>query len=231
VRKPLVSLLVLAVLLIAADRIAVVIASRAVASKLQDTGELSVRPDVSFGGFPFLTQVVRGRYSSVEVRASDVTAGGDRLSGFDATLTGLRLPVSAALSGNVSQVPVDRVSARVVVSYEDLQRRIRDRRLTLAPGADGLMRVTGSVTVLGRTVSATAVSSVRLSGTAVVVTAQRFEVGASAADAVLSSALGKRLDFTFRIGRLPYGLRLEGVRAEQRGVVATASGTDTVLSG
>ncbi|MFN2521994.1 MAG: DUF2993 domain-containing protein [Mycobacteriales bacterium] len=229
-KRLLVSLLVLLVVLVAADRVAVVVAGRVVAGQLQTSGDLSVRPSVSFGGFPFLTQAVRGRYSSVRVRASDVTAGGERLSAFDATLDGLRLPLSAALSGDVSQVPVDAVQARVVLSYADLQRRLRDRRLGLASGPSGLLRVTGTVRVLGRDVSAAALSSVRLSGTSVVVTAQRFEVGSATADRVLSAALGKRLDFTVRIGKLPYGLALSAVQVTPDGLAATAAGRNRVLT-
>ena len=228
--KKVVWLLVLLALLVGVDRVAAVVAGRVVAGEMQSAGELSVRPDVSFGGFPFLTQAVRGRYSAVEVSASDVAAGGERLSQFDADLTGLRLPLSAALSGDVAQVPVDGVDARVVLSYADLQRRLRDRRLALAAGPSGLLRVTGTVRVLGRDVSAAALSAVRLSGTSVVVTAQRFEVGAEPADRLLTAALGERLDFTIRIGQLPYGLALSGVRVTPGGIEATARGRNTVLT-
>jgi hypothetical protein len=222
--KKVVWLLVLVALLVGADRVAAVVAGRVVAGQLQSAGELSVKPSVSFGGFPFLTQAVRGRYSAVEVSASDVAAGGERLSQFDADLAGLRLPLSAALSGNVARVPVDGVDARVVLSYADLQRRLRDRRLALAAGPSGLLRVTGTVRVLGRDVSAAALSSVRLSGTSVVVTAQRFEGGG------ISVPLGNRLDFTVRIGKLPYGLALSGVRVTPGGIEATARGRNTVLT-
>ena len=223
------TLVVLLLVAVAADRIALVVAQRAVASQAQSAGELSVRPSVKIRGVPFLTQAVSGRYRSVRVSASDVTAGGGRLSRFDVAMDGLHLPLSDALSGSVAQVPVDDLRARVVLSYADLQRRLRDRRLALAPGPDGLLRVTGSLTVLGRTVSASALSSVALSGTDVVVTAQRFEVGARPADRVLTAALGKRLDFTARIGQLPYGLELSGVRILPEGVVAEAKAQETVL--
>ena len=229
-KRLLTTLLVLLVVAVAADRLALLVAQRAVAQQLQTSGDLSVRPTVSIRGVPFLTQALSGRYSSVHVNASDVTAGGGQLSEFTASLDGVSLPLSDALSGSVDEVPVDRLAARVVLSYADLQQRLRDRRLALSPAADGLLRVTGSVTVLGRTVSASALSSVRLAGTDVVVTAQRFEVGARPADRVLTAALGRRLDFTARIGQLPYGLTLTGVRIASEGVVATASAKDTVLT-
>ena len=224
------TLVVLVLLLVAADRVAVVIAERQVATQLQSTGDLSVRPSVSIKGVPFLTQALAGTYDEVELRAEDVTAGNGRLSLFTASLTGVQVPLSDALSGSVTSVPVSSLTATVLLSYADLQGRLADRRLSVSPGPRGLLRVTGSVTVLGRTVSASALSRVTLSGTNVVVTAERFEVGARPADRVITAALGKRLDFTARIGELPYGLTLTGVSIQQAGVVATATARETVLT-
>lgn len=228
-RKTVTTLLVLLVVFIAADRIGVLVAERAVAAQLRSSGELSVKPDVSIEGVPFLTQALRGRYSSIQVRARDVTAGGERLSVFDASLTGVRLPLTSVLSGSVTAVPVEELSSTVVLSYADLQKRLAKRRLVLAPAGD-LLRVTGSVQVLGRTLSASALSRVRVSGVDVLVTAVRFEVGARPADRVLTAALGKRLDFRAKIGALPYGLRLTGVAVRPNGVEAVASAKDAVLT-
>jgi hypothetical protein len=222
------TLLVLVALAVGADRLSLVIAERQVASKLQTFGGLSSTPDVTIHGFPFLTQAVSGDYSDVEVAASGVTAGGARLSKLAVALHGLHVPLSDAVSGSVTSAPVDRVDATVLLSYADLQAQLRDRRLTVAPAGDKL-RVTGSVTVLGKTVSASALSTVRLRGTTVVVTATSFEVGNGAADAVLTKALAGRLDFVTRIGRLPYGLQPTGVRVTPAGVRATAAAKGVVL--
>ena len=227
-KRLLVSLLVLAALAVAADRIALVVAERQVAAQLQTSGSLSTRPQVSVRGIPFLTQALAGRYDDIELSATDVSAGGGRLSRLDASLHGVHLPLSAALSGSVTSVPVDSVRATVLVSYADLATQLRDRGLSVTP-AGALLRVTGSVTVLGRRVSASALSSVRLSGSSVVVSAQRFEVGNAAADRALTSGLAGRFDFVVRIGTLPYGLKLTAVRVSPDGVIATAAGTNTVL--
>jgi hypothetical protein len=228
VKGLLTTLVVLLVLLVAADRIALVVAERSVAAQLQTSGSLSTRPHVSVRGIPFLTQALSGRYDDVELSATEVTAGGGRLSRLQASLHGVQVPLSAALSGSVERVPVDRLSATVLVSYADLGAQLRDRQLSVAPEGE-LLRVSGAVMVLGRTVAVSALSSVALSGTSVVVTAKRFEVGHRAADRVLTGALAGRLDFVVRIGTLPYGLRLTGVHVSQDGVVATAAGTHAVL--
>ncbi len=227
-KRLLITLAVIALVLVVVDRIAVTVAQGAIASQVSASGELSGGPGVSIGGFPFLTQALSGNYSSIEVHA-DGLAGNRGVSQFDASLTGVRLPLSAVLSGSVDRVPVDLLTSRAVLPYAELEKRVAKRRLTLSPAGD-LLRVTGSVTVLGRTLSASALSSVEVSGNNVRVTAQRFEVGAKAADAVLTAALGKRLDFTVGVGKLPYGLVLRSVSVTPTGIMAAASARNTALS-
>ena len=222
------TVLVVAALLVGADRLALVIAEHQVASKLQSFGGLSTAPDVEIRGIPFLTQAVSGDYSDVEVSASGVTAGGARISSLAVALHGLHVPLSDAVSGSVQSVPVDRLTATVLLSYADLQAQLRDRGLSLSAAGDRL-RVTGSVTVLGRTVSASALSTVRLRGTDVVVTATSFDVGNGAASRALSAALAGRFDFVARVGTLPYGLRATGVRVTPSGIQATAAASSVVL--
>ena len=224
----LVTLLTLAVCAVAADRLSLVLTERAVAAQLQTSGGLSTRPDVTIRGLPFLTQAFAGVYDDVEVSASDVTAGGGRLSKLDVTLRGVHVPLSDALSGSVDAVPVDTLRATVLLSYEDMARQLRDRRLTVAAAGD-LLRVSGSVTVLGRTVTASALSTVKLSGSSVVVTAKRFEVGHAVASKAVTLALAGRFDFVIRVGQLPYGLTMSSVAVRPEGVVAIADAKQTVL--
>jgi hypothetical protein len=223
------TLVVLAVLAVGADRIALVVAQSAVAAQLQSSGSLSSRPDVSIRGIPFLTQAISGRYDDVELSASEVTAGGGRISQLDVSLRGVHVPLSEALSGSVAKVPVDQLRASLLLSYADMDKQLRDRRMSVSPAGDQL-RVTGSVQVLGRTISASAISSVALSGTSVVVTARRFEVGNAAANKMVTAALAGRFDFVVRLGALPYGLKLSGLRVQPDGVVATAAADHVVLT-
>ncbi|MBK5306402.1 MAG: DUF2993 domain-containing protein [Frankiaceae bacterium] len=224
----LVSLLITFGLVVAADRVSLALTERAVATQLELSGSLSTRPDVSIRGLPFLTQAIAGEYGDVELSASQVTAGGARLSQLEVSLRGVHVPLGDALSGAVDAVPVDRLRATVVMSYADITRQLRDRRLTVSPAGDQL-RVTGSVQVLGRTIAASAVSTVALKGSSVVVTAKRFEVGNGMASRAVTAALAGRFDFVIRLGTLPYGLKLTGLDVQPRGVVATAAATDVTL--
>lgn len=220
--------MVVAGLLVVADRVAVTVAERAVGAQLQASAGLQGRPDVDISGFPFVTQAVRGRYADVHVTALGVPTDGVRVAELSADLVALEVPLSDALAGSVTAAPVQRLTARALVSFGDLARSSGDRRLTVAREGRGVA-VTGSVEVLGRRLEATAVSTVRLDGGDIVVRAQSFRVGADPVDAALTRALGDLLDLRVPVGRLPYDLQLQGLSVGPDGVALTAGGGPTVL--
>lgn len=224
-----VTLLVLLGLLLAADRGGAALAAQAVAQQAQAEARLAAPPEVSLGGFPFLTQALAGRYDEVTVRATDVPAGEVRLSAFEAVLSGVELPLRDALSRAVTAVPVEGLLAEAVVGYDELTRQSGEAQLVVAPAGDGRVRVTGEVEVLGRTVSATAVSRVELTGQELLVTAESYEVGDQTADALLTRALGGRLDLRLPIEGLPYGLEVRGLEVRRDGVAVLAGAGRTVL--
>lgn len=224
-------LVALVALVVAAvvDRVAVRAAQSAVAARLAEAGGLAA-PEVDVRGVPFLAQAVRGRYSDVVVRARDVPAGQVRLRTLVVQLRGVTVPLGDVVRRRVSAVPVGSLSGRAVLTWESVAGALAARGLRVAPTSDGRVRVTGRVQVLGRGVEATAVSRPTLEGGELVVTAERFEVGSAVADAVLSRALGSRLDVRLDVGALPYGLRLTGVAAARDGVVLSARADDVVLA-
>jgi hypothetical protein len=231
VKRLVVGLVVLLALVLVADRVGAQVASSTVAARVQESTALTEPPQVEIVGFPFLTQAFAGRYDRVEVSAADVPAGELRLDRLDATLRGVQVPLSRALSGSVERVPVEAVEARALVSYDQLSQRAGDRQLRVAPADDGQrVRVTGSVDVLGRSLSAVAISRVEVVNGAIVLTAEEFEVGNEAADGLFRNALSGRLDLTIPVTGLPYGLQVTGLDVEPDGVVVQATASDTVLS-
>ncbi len=227
-RRALPVVLVLLVLLVVADRVGALLAGRVVAGQLQSAASLAEQPEVDVRGVPFLTQALGGRYERVEVRATDVPAGGLTFAELTATLAGARAPLGDVLSGAVDEVPVDTVEAQVLLSYDALSRRSGDRQLTVSPAGDRV-RVRGSVRVLGQTLAATAVSTVTVEGDALVVNAQEVDVGNEGANAALTRALRGRLDLRIPVSDLPYGLRLQSVAVQPDGVALRARARDAVL--
>ena len=228
-KKLLVGLVVLLGLLLVADRVAARLAAQAIAAEVQSASRLTSEPEVDITGFPFLTQAIAGRYDRVEVSAREVPAGELVLDRLDATLSGVQVSLTDALSGSVQQVPVEAVRARALVSYEALARRSGERSLTVAPAGDRV-RVTGSLDVAGRTLSAVAVSRVEVSEGDLLVTAEEYEVGNETADRLITRAIGDRLDLRIPVTGLPYDLEVTDVEVQPDGVAVVARTGATVLS-
>jgi hypothetical protein len=227
VRRLIWVLAVLLALTVVADRVGAVVAAHVVASKLRTSASLTTDPDVTIHGFPFLTQALGGRYDDVELKVSDLTRGGVRISRLDVSLRGVQLPPGEAISGSVTSVPVEGITARAVVTYADVASRGKIAGLSVQPVGDRV-KVTGRITVLGQTVTASTESTVRLDGRSIVVTAQKLSV-LGQSSAALNSALAGRLDLRVPVGTLPYGLELVGVHATSDGLVLDARSGATVL--
>jgi hypothetical protein len=205
VRKLITTLLVLAVLLVAADRISVRVVDDVVAQRMQEDGGLQDRPDVDIRGIPFLTQALRGRYEDVRVRIDDVTRNGVTVSRPDVQISGVQLPLSKVRHANA--VPVTGLHATALVSYVELATESGLAGVTISPAGDKV-KVTGKVAG----VAASVTSTVRLDGNRLVV------------------STGGVLDFSVRLPVLPYGLRLTSAQAGPDGVVLTAESGPTVLA-
>lgn len=226
-RKLLITVVVLAALLLVADRVAVSVAEGQVATQMRTAGALDKDPRVDIRGFPFLTQALAGRYDEIGVGTTDYERSGVRLRSLDVVLRGSRIPLADAARGEVDAVPVEGLTADAVVAYVDLAGKSKVVGLRITPRGDEV-ELTGKVTVLGQTVSASARSRISLSGNRLVVRARSVKV-LGQSSALLDRAVQRLLDVTVDVGRLPYGLRLTGVRVSPDGVRLEASTGSTVL--
>src|SRR4051794_19674669 len=114
-RRLLIAGAVLLVLLFVGDRVAAAVAGHAVAVRLQSSEDLATRPTVKIRGVPFLTQAMSGHYDEMDVTAEGVHRAGVDATRVDAKLYGVSVGAGAALSGSVQQVPVERLTATVLV--------------------------------------------------------------------------------------------------------------------
>jgi hypothetical protein len=228
VRRLVVVLLVLVALLVAADRVALHVAQKAVAEQAQLSADLTVTPTVRVRGFPFLTQALRGRYGHIDVTASDLDRGGVRVSSLEATLRDARIPWREALDGTVRTIPVGNLEATAMVTYADLAHRSRVVGVTITPEGDAL-RVTGRVTVLGQTVRVSSLSTVSLRGGRIAVTAKSLRVLGQSSPALVN-ALARTLDLLVPVGALPYDLKLTSLRVTSGGLQLKARSGPTVLT-
>lgn len=225
-RKLLVLLVVLAALAVAADLGSRALAERAIADQLRRTADLSATPRVELGGFPFLTQVLSGRYDDVRVQAQGVQQAGVRVEELDARLTGVRVKLGEALGGDLTALPVGGLTATARITYADLARRTGLKGVSVTPEGERI-RVTATVTVLGRSFTGSAVSSLLLRDGVLSFAARTATV--AGASARVARVVAERLRFLVPVGDLPFGLRLDGVEVTRDGLRLTASSGPTVL--
>jgi hypothetical protein len=218
---------VLVVLLVAADRVGVLLAEDQVAAQVAAQGQLAGEPEVDITGFPVLTQAVAGRYDDVRISLTADELGQPAGTSADVSLQGVRLPLSDVLGGQVSQLPVDRVDGRASVPYDLLAAQLGGDT-TLTREGDGL-RITKTVEVLGQTIPLTAAGQVALDGQDLVVTVDSAAgAGIDVPDFLLDQAQDL-LDFRYTLPALPFGLQLTGLQTTDGGVDVTVAATDVVL--
>jgi hypothetical protein len=210
-RRLLILAAILVVLLVVADRVAVAAADHLVASQIQTQEHLANRPSVSIGGFPFLTQAVAGTYDDVTLTVHGYRGAPVAVDTITVHLHGVHVSLGAVFSQSLSSVPVDSATAQVLLSYADLNTYLRAKGVTLGYAGGDRLRVTGSVTVAGQTLSATGTATLDVSA---------HSLAIRAVNAVT---------VPIPLGGLPFGIALRSAKATNRGILVTASAAGLVL--
>ena len=198
-------------LLIVADRVAVLAAERDVASRIEASEHLSSRPDVHIGGFPFLTQLVRGHYDDVEVTVHDLHAGPLPIDHVTAKLSGARVPFADVLNQDIGEILTDQVKAEVLLSYDDLNNSLHTDHVRLSQGRGGRVHVAASADVAGTTLSAGADVPAKIDGSALTIDA----VGG--------------IQLRVPLPGLPFHTHLNTAKATADGIVVAGSADGLVL--
>lgn len=220
-RTLLVTLVVLLLLAVAADRVAEKVATDRAENRLAAEGLRD--PHVEAGGFPFLTQLLDRRFDDVHVTATALEAPSGRARDLDVTATSVSWPQNGTAT-------VGSVRATGVVTYDEVLRRSGARGVRLEPTSAGRVRLRGDGEVLGQTVPVAAVGNVRAAGRSIRVVPTRFEVdGAPVDSASLLDALGARFTLSYQLRDLPAGLRVTDVTARRDGFHVEVTGRDVEL--
>jgi hypothetical protein len=233
-RKALIAVLILVVVLLALDRIGVVVAESQIASRVQSSQGLARKPSVSIRGFPFLTQVLTGRYDQLDVTVHDFAQQGLTVDVLTVHAHGVSVPLSKVISGSVSEVPVDRTDARVTISYQHLndylKQRLDGQVITVSGRDDGTLTLTGTLPFPPRvSLSVSALvqvgsSSITLQPTSLDSALSQIP-GGDAARSLVQQFFTVRLP----ISQLPFGIALKSATVKASGVVIDASATGLTL--
>jgi hypothetical protein len=233
--------IVLLVLAVVGDRAGVAVAKSQMRKQIDISVAQNLKPgqqpptvrDVSIGGFPFLTQVLFGKFKDIGVAIDGIETPGPKISTVSAHLKGVHVPLGDALTDSVGQVPVDDVSATVGLSYADLNAYLatQDGKVQVTPADGGR-----SVRVVG-TIDIPLVGAQQVGGTTT------FKVENNQLTLVPSSIeLEGSVNFGFALpsglslpsvpiplSGLPFDLRIVSAGTTATGLVLTATAKDVVL--
>jgi len=233
-------LVILGGLLVVADRVAASVAERAISDRVGQ--ELvrreiqSSKPDVGVGGFPFLTQVLDGKYKSITISLRDLEGNveGDsvRVPKFDADARDVTASLDTIRSGQ-GDVVAQRVTGTATVAYSTVVDQTNWPGLRLSE-RDGKLFATGPVEIAGQRIT--------LSGTASDVTFSdgrvriRFEeLSAEGVSQIpglqaLLNQYARQLSVSFALPELPFKLEIHEVRARPEGLVVDGQADNVPLN-
>lgn len=236
-RRFLIVLVVLAGLLVVLDRVGAWIAGEAVADQVAtelasyDVG--SGTPDVSFGGFPFLTQVASGEYREVTVQLSDVSSTDVRLSDVELTATEVTAPLSTLLDGSGS-IQAGRLEGIALVDYETVAGLTGLDGLELSAAGSDTVGVRLPVDMLGVSLTLAGTAAVEITDTAIQLRVTELGSGDSSelppgAETQIEQFISDA-SVEVPLPPLPYDLAIASVRPAASGLVVALSAKDVPLS-
>jgi hypothetical protein len=229
VRKLLIAVVILLILGVAADFAAARVFEDRVTDTLQREYDLDRRPVVQVRDFPFLPHLASGRFSTVDVAATDVRARGVNAARLVLHLHDVRVPRDVLL-GEPGGVDVGRADGQVELTEAEVNRLLA-RQLpgaSLAVGQDGV-RVRLRTELLGQPLEVVAAGKLAARGNAVAFTPTSVRLG-NGLDPALESQVAPRLTFQVPLPELPAGLKLERVDTRPGTVVLDGKATAVRVS-
>jgi hypothetical protein len=240
----LIVIIVMAGLLAAADRIAAATAEREIAK--QAAQEMSTRkitsakpPTAKIDGFPFLTQVARGRYQKVSINVDQPKIQQVNLDHLRIVATGVRAPTDAVLSGK-GQVTADKVTGIATMGWDGVKSLLDLAGLGNLDPKQVQLTVKNNVVEI-RLPVVLANQRFTLVGTGTVTVARgvvRLQVDKVGLDNAqipaplqgLVAAFKQKLSVTIQVPQMPYNLTITTVQPTDTGLLLNAAADGVVLA-
>jgi len=216
-RKLLIVVVVLVLLGAGADFAAARIFEDRVTDALQREYDLGRRPVVQVRDFPFLPHLATGRFSAIDVAATDARAKGVNAAQLQLTLHGVRVPRQVTL-GEGGRVTVERADGTIELTEAEVNRLLADR---LQGGAleieDDGVEVRVDLALVGQ---AQLKGKLGARDGAVTFTPDEIRLGdRGRLDPATENLLSDRFTFRVPLPELPAGVRLERVDTRPGAVV------------
>lgn len=223
-RALVITLVVLAALLVGADRVGLYIAERAAGDTIQSSQHLGSRPSVDIAGFPFLTQLAAGKSDEITVSAKDVPVGQDPHVLAISQVRVVLHRVSA--SRDFSSFHADTAEATALVSYAELGHTLG---IDIHYAGDGRIKASKQITVLGQSVQAGISAQPRLVNGALAFGATSIN-GLGELGGGVSSVLNKVFALNIPLHGIPFDIRVQSLRVDARGVQLALTGSNLSYS-
>jgi DUF2993 family protein len=211
-RKLLIAVVVLVLLGAGADFAAARIFEDRVTEALQREYDLGRRPVVQVRDVPFLPRLATGRFSTIDVAATDATARGINAAQLKLTLHGVQVPREVML-GEPGRITVDRADGTIELTEAEVNRLLADR---LQGGAlaikEDRVEVRSQVQFLGQSLDALVTGELGARAGGVAFTPEEIRLGEQGrVDPSATDLLTSRFTFQVPLPDLPAGVRLERV--------------------
>jgi hypothetical protein len=215
-------LLLVAAIGVGADFAAARLFEGRVTSALERRYQLGNRPIVQVRDFPFLPHLLTGRFSTVDLAATDARASGITLARVEVHLRGVHVPRTVLFGGH-GRVRVDRAEGTVELRQEQINRLLADRLLggSVTIESSGV-RLRVSTEVLGRRVDAVVAGRLGVHDGRLALVPDSVEVN-GVRDPVLEASLLPRFRFDVPLPPLPADIKVDRVDTEPGLVVLTGS--------
>jgi hypothetical protein len=234
----LISLVVLVAVVVIADRVAAGIAEDKVGGLIADQasehGVTSKKaPDVDITGFPFLTQVLGGEYSEIDITLTDLGSGDLTLPKLEIRATDVTAAFSDVMAGT-GPITATHMEADGFVSYESLTKVLEnliDAEVT--PEEGNTLGIAATVDVAGQPIDVAGKASVEFSDGVLSIQAQDFTADGvtlpPGSEGVLNG-LAQQFSREVPIPPLPYDLKLAEPQFDKDAIVLSAAADNVPLA-
>ncbi|MGN9787087.1 LmeA family phospholipid-binding protein [Nonomuraea sp. ZG12] len=220
-RKLLVFLMVLIVLLVVVDRVAVAGVQRDLANRIAASADLDNAPTVTIEGIPFLTQAVSGHYPEVRFDLGTVRYGDVPVSGLRGAAYGVTAPLADVLQ-NRADIRAERLTVRGTLSRATIDAHA-PKGVKITGNGERLV-ASGELTVGANKVKFDAEMRVELVDGGIRLQAEKIEG--------VPDQVAGFVNYTIPFqGKLPFDVKVTGVRNVADGLEFTAEATDVPLRG
>lgn len=216
--------LVVLVLLLVIDRVGDYVAERVAADTIKSAQHLDSRPDVDIAGFPFLNQLITGKYDKITVTANDVRVGTQVRP-----LVVSRVHVvlhSLTVSRDFHSVHATSADATATVSYAELGRTLG---IQVSYAGDGRVRASKPAAVAGDSGGAVVTTRPTLSGDELTFSGTTVQ-NAGTLSPSRAAALHRIFEINIPLRGVQFGVRVRALDVAENGVTLELVGHDLIYS-